>query len=105
MLVGIDGENPYDAITIKPRHRKERRGTLLCPTRREHVVRKFPFDLHVGDIKQTFKRTAFELDAETLAHRALRPIASNQILCANRLLLTAGAGNRGCYFLLVLRKL
>jgi len=68
-------------------------------------MRKFPFDLHVGDIKQSLECAALELDSQRFAHRALRPVASDEIPRVDTLLLDACIDDRARYSLLVLREL
>ena len=62
-------------------HRKKCEQIIFHQKNVERIVRKFPFDLHVGDIKKAFKSAAFKRHSERMPHDAFRAVTADEKFC------------------------
>src|SRR5690349_4029265 len=104
LLIRVFREDTDDAIAILALHRKESRRPVARHARRKHVVRKFPFEIDVRDIKQALVRAAFKLQTKARANRTLRAVARHEILRFDLLFFAVDADDSARHPRVVLRK-
>ena len=93
----------YDAIAVIPL--SEECGKHFASERNLHcIVRQFPIDARVGDIKQALESAAGECKSQVMSYLALRPITSNQVLRCNGLVRSPCGSHSRCDARIILRK-